>query len=287
MNIIVALLCNWTSGYELALNWKKMMPSNSKIVLWDLMGSSSRPALPDYWVIINFPPPHSYFIPRKTVVFEMEPIRLWKQLDIHSNLFLKVYSHATEYNNIEWHLDFNASEIDVPNLIEKTYENTISSVLSAKYFDPGHIKRINFVKYLEHLNVPIDVYGDNFGKYISYKGSLPAGVKNKGMYPYKYHFNAENHSKQNYFTEKITDAILSECLCFYWGCPNISEYIDPRAYIVLDLDNFEHSAQIVIEAIKHNEWEKRIDIIRQEKRKLVSQLNFFTRLENLLIQQNK
>ena len=40
---------------------------------------------------------------------------------------------------------------------------------------------------------------------------------------YKYVFSCENNSEKNYATEKIWEPILFECLCFYWGCPNLEE----------------------------------------------------------------
>lgn len=282
----IALLCHWTTGKELAKVWNhKFSDESHRVKFWDLLEDSvKRKTPPDYWVIINAPvlfePMIHPFIPARTVVFEMEPIRFWKELDQYEHLFLKVYSHHTEYNNVEWHLDMTMKEVEIPIVKDEEKAERISAVLSEKYFDPGHIKRIQFAKYIEN-RIHLDVYGKNAFEYKNYCGTLPPSDKNLGMFPYRYHFTAENHSKRNYFTEKITDAILSECLCFYWGCPNLSDYIDPRAYIVLDLDDFEGSAQKVEEAIQNQEWEKRIDIIRREKHKLMRDMNFLRRLERL------
>lgn len=273
----VALLCNWTSGYQLAKQYLKMRSKESRIILWDLL--DVKPKYPDYWVIINYSEQYMNIDLSKTIVFEMEPIRLWSSLTSNEHLFFRVCSHEKTYNNLEWHLNLTMDQIYMP--IEKSEEIMISTVLSGKYFDPGHIKRINFVKYIEQT-IDIDVFGTNAFNYKRYRGALPVYEKNNGLFPYKYHFNAENNAKPNYFTEKIVDAILSECLCFYWGCPNISEYIDPRAYIVLDLDDFEKSVQIIREAIEKKEWENRIDIIRKEKLKIMTELSFFPRLEEIL-----
>lgn len=273
----VSLLCNWTDS--LNVYWSKMIPQESNIILTN--------ENPDYWVIINKPPDDmdTRYIPERTIVFQMEP-----HMDQHPEQwgewsspdptnFLKVFTHKTDYNNIEWHLELSADDGEE---IKKNplLDGVVSTVLSDKYYDPGHIKRVNFVKWIENIT-SIDVYGDNTFVYKSYKGFLLYHNKNDGLFPYKYHFNAENHSIPNYFTEKIVDAILSECLCFYWGCPNISEYIDPRAYIVLDLDDILGSLKTVQDAITNDEWGKRIDVIRAEKKKIMKEKNIFVRIEKL------
>jgi hypothetical protein len=88
---------------------------------------------------------------------------------------------------------------------------------------------------------------EQFGqKYIfNYIKSLDIDKKNDGIFSYKYYFMAENNSEHNYITEKLWEPIICECLCFYWGAPNVSDYIDKRAYISLDLDNLEESYNII------------------------------------------
>ena len=103
-----------------------------------------------------------------------------------------------------------------------------------------------------------------------------------GLLPYKYHFAAENNSEYGYATEKIWEPILCETLCFYWGCPNLHEYIDPQSYVQLPLDNFEESLKIVKQAIEEDWWSQRIDIIRREKQKILNELGFFPNLNKII-----
>jgi hypothetical protein len=79
------------------------------------------------------------------------------------------------------------------------------------------------------------------------------------------------------------DAILSECVCFYWGCPNVQDILDPETYIVLNIDDIEGSLQVIQEAIRNQEWERRIGAIRREKRRILTELQLFPRLERELI----
>ena len=270
--IKIQLLCNWTTTYEITQLWKKMLPKDISIEFSNQ---------PDYWIIINAPPPGAYFVPKQTIVFQMEPHmdqhpEQWGEwANPNPTQFLKVFSHTTDYNNLEWHLSLDHDTLMNGGVIEKY--NQLSTVLSDKYNDPGHIKRVDFVKFIEN-DIDIHVYGSNKFNYKNYHGSLPYHHKDAALLKYKYHFNAENHSIPNYFTEKIVDAIMAECLCFYWGCPNISSYINPLAYIVLDLNDIPGSMEIVRQAIENDEWEKRIDVIRTEKKRILVDMNFFTRI---------
>ncbi len=96
----------------------------------------------------------------------------------------------------------------------------------------------------------------------------------------KSQFNAENSNEYNYFSEKIIDALLCECLVFYAGCLNLEDYIDKDAFIRLDLNNPEQSLEIVKTSIENHEWEKRIDLIRQEKKKVLEELNILNIVYN-------
>ena len=133
--------------------------------------------------------------------------------------------------------------------------------------------------------VLIDIYGfSNDHSFKNYKGSSPVNKKELGIEPYRYYFICENNSEYNYMTEKIWEPILCESLCFYWGCPNLSDYIDPKAYISLNMNNFEETYHTIKEAIKNNLWEERLPYIRRERQKILDKYNFFPTLENIIRQ---
>lgn len=276
----IKLLCNWCSSDEISAEWSKMIPSNSSI---KLLTSEDGDEEPDYYVILNCPLKIDKFIPEKTIIFQMEPNmkdkKVWKEwASPDPTKFLRIFDHTSTYNNLEWHLKQSYEQLSNTHS-QKT--KVLSTILSEKYFDEGHIKRVDFVKHIEN-NIQINVYGSNLYSYNNYISPLPKYNKDEGLLPYKYTFTAENNSIPNYFTEKIVDAILSECLCFYWGCPNLEEYIDSQAFIRLDLNDMDASMKIVRQAIENNEWSKRIDAIRREKTKILDELQFFPRLERIL-----
>jgi len=164
--------------------------------------------------------------------------------------------------------------------IEKDSLCVLSTVLSDKYRDPGHIKRVDFVKFLESKGMEIDVFGGNRFNWKNYKGSLPYHNKDNALIPYKYTFNCENFGIKNYCTEKLYDGILAECLVFYSGCINVKDFVDEKAFVYLHLSNFEQDYLTIKKAIEENWWEKRLPYIQKAKLKILTEMQFFPRLES-------
>ncbi len=271
-------LCNWTSTQQLIDDWKKMFLNNSKL---EFVNSDDV----DYYVIINKPQPNDKYDPSRTIVFRMEPYiennPFYNDWYNKKENFLYFLEHNIARNNTEWWLSSTVE--DLHNTVNKNMDN-ISTVVSSQYSMEGHKLRIEFVKYFQtHSKKIMDVFGhDNKFELQNYKGSLPTRAKDKGIFPYKYHFAAENSSIKNYFTEKFYDAILGECLLFYWGCPNVEDFIDSRAFIRLDLHNPQKSLEIIETSINNDEWGKRIHIIKREKEKIIYNFNFFPRVLSLI-----
>mmetsp|Transcript_95510 Transcript_95510/g.279294 ORF Transcript_95510/g.279294 Transcript_95510/m.279294 type:complete len:296 (-) Transcript_95510:4-891(-) len=50
---------------------------------------------------------------------------------------------------------------------------------------------------------------------------------------FSYHFVLviENSRHPNYFTEKLLDAMLAQCVPVYWGCENLRDFFDPEGII--------------------------------------------------------
>jgi hypothetical protein len=278
--ITVKLTCNWLSSKGLADLWNKMTQGGGR---WGRIQVVWNDPNPDYYVVINQPGLNDHIDPAKTFVFRMEPgmekdPKWGEWMAPDENKFLKVFYHAKEYNNIEWHISKTYTELKEMKVSEKGRGDMISTVLSAKYQDPGHKKRIDFVKYLDKISLSVDVYGTDLG-YKNYKGGLPYHTKDNGLMQYRYHFQVENQSIENYFTEKLIDGILSFCLVFYSGHKSVMKHIDPRAYIYLELNDFEHDADIIKQAIANHEYEKRLPYIIAAREKILDEMQFFPRLE--------
>lgn len=286
--IKIRLISNWCDNDELRELWNRMTPNNDykwnniKMIPW------SDNSKEDYQIIINAPksndPPP---ILSKSIVFYMEPRTYvtpppkYDDENPESNEILYIFGKLNNgRNNIEWHLSKTYRQL-LNDPIVKT--KTLSSITSGNKCYKGHQLRSEFLAYIDKNFDNFDLYGKHQLPLKSYRTSLPYYAKDDGLMPYKYTFSSENIDEKDYFTEKIVDAILSECLCFYWGCPNIGDYINSEAYIAIDIANPNDAIQVMKNAIDNNEWEKRIDIIRKEKIKILNELQFFPTLENILL----
>lgn len=128
----------------------------------------------------------------KTIIAKMEPDD--QHVEGESD-YLDVWNVKNGLNTVYWFFPTSYSEIaqDIPPS-RATKGDTVSIVLSSKYYFPGHKKRIDFVKYLEehHPEIDLDIYGaDNTFEFKNYKGHVKD--KSDALIPYKYHFNCENY----------------------------------------------------------------------------------------------
>ena len=296
--IRIKMLCNWCSSKALCNEWSNMCQRGYS---WKNIEITWDDCNIDYWVIINKPCDNSYYDPKRTIVFQMEPwvnneshlwgVKTWGEwAEPDENKFLAVRGRKTKcHNNAFWQLELNCNE-----LIDLKYENenkmdAVSSICSSKYYDEGHIARIDFLKFLETKGgIPLDIFNqDNQHSFKTYRGPLtPYADKSKGIAPYKYYFMVENNYEENFITEKIWEPILCETLVFYYGCPNVCDHIDPEAFVQLDMCDFEKSYQIIKQAIEEDWWSKRIEAIRREKKKILNELAFFPVIENIISKRN-
>lgn len=218
------------------------------------------------------------FDPSKTIVIKAEPKVLRDRFDpsLYNDSLDKENLKTYEFLTLWGWLGLNYDQINTPSNFEKT--KTLSTIISANSGLPGHIERLNFLPYLDTIqNADYQMYGDErgnrgiFQKYKHYAGKLEQ--KKDGLCAYKYHYNSENCIQDNYFSEKFAESLLSECLTLYTGCSNLEKYIDERAFIRIDLSDYERALVKIKRAIKENQWEQRIDIIRQEKQKMLNELS--------------
>ncbi len=248
----------------------------------------------DYYVIINSPPADEQYEPKKTIVFQMEPwvadpakkwgVKTWGEwAEPDPQKFFKVFTHKTHLNNVQWQIDYPFYNKDKPIMANK--QDKIATICSQKNFDEGHLLRNNFIRFIATADKPlIEVWGrENYHSFQSYKGCVPEDNKYNIYANYKYVLAVENNSERNYATEKIWESILCEALCFYWGCPNLEEYIDPRAFVRLPLEDPAAALQIVQQAIQENWWSQRIEVIKQMKAKILHELGFFPLIKSFTL----
>ena len=275
--IKVKMLCNWCSSEELCKQWAKMAEYNYTWKHIQMVWEGEY----DYTVVINST--RETYDPEKTIVYQMEPwvkdetkhwgVKTWDKWIAPECAYLRG-RNTPHLNTIQWLVEQTYEDWSLP--ITKT--KTLSTICTSKYWDEGHILRINMLRYFEEKGLEIDIYGkENTHKFIQYKGALDDNEKSKGILPYKYYFMMENSFEDNYASEKIWEPILSESLCFYYGCKNLATHIDSRAYVQLDL-SCETSYQLICKAIQEDWYTQRLPYIKAAKRDILNRLYFFPTL---------
>lgn len=282
----IKLLCNYRDDIN---EWY------SKFLINDYHNLTFDKNNPDYYVLINHPflnNKKQHYENDKTIYVYNEPSvtrkiwETWKKKETFLCDNLQPWS--------PWHLDFNINDL-IKLKIQKNenYKKTITCLTTDLNMLEGHKLRLNFLKYLDILsqfNINSEIYGrKKTGIYDklnlkNYKGDV--NKRNDVLLPYYYHFMAENTSEVNYFTEKILDPILSETLCFYWGCPNIKNYLHEKSFIEIDLHKPKIAIETIIKSINNNEYEKRLKYIKETKKKILYELNPMTIIQNNIKEYN-
>jgi hypothetical protein len=283
--IRVLLMSSWCPSQQLIDIWNRM--SEDGQYCWkNIRIVAQEPC--DYYCIINRPFPDAQYDPERTIVFRMEPYMekdegQWGDFaKPDTSKFKFVGYHDTHYNNNEWHLSKTYQQLSSEPVVKNPeFDRILSTILSDKYKDPGHIKRVDFIKFIEN-KMDVHVFGSDKFLWKNYKGSLPDHQKDDSLFPYKYSFNVENHSIKNYYTEKLIDGILAETLVFYSGCFNARDYIDERAFVYLELSNFNHDYNVIRRAIDEDWHSQRLPYIKEAKKKILNELQFFPRLDKII-----
>ncbi len=166
----------------------------------------------------------------------------------HKNI---VYSH----NANPWFVGKSYDELMSQSKTDKS--KLISVVSSNKVFTEGHKKRYDFVvKLKEHFGNKLDVFGRGINNFDD---------KWEVLSDYKYTIAIENDFIDDWVTEKYFDCIFANSLPFYYGCPNLETYVNQNSFIRIDINDFEKSIKAIEEAINNNEYEKRTQLLQEQK----------------------
>ena len=283
-DITVGVITNWTDGDNIVRQWQRQFPNNGA---WKgvRLVTSDADAAPHFTLVINHPRNQDLPIKAETsIVVHMEPYEGTSQYgdwaQPNSTRFLHVHSRDFAPNFLEWHLDISYDQLATTSP-SKTAD--LSAIVTGKRLSLGHHFRLDLIHHLESIGQAIDVFGlDNNESFRNYRGALPWLDKREGLAPYRYTIAVENNSENNYVTEKLTDAILSECLPFYWGCPNLEDIIDPDSFIRLPSDDITAATSIIREAIAKDEYSRRLPAIKRSKEKLLNSLQLAPTISRLV-----
>ncbi len=93
----------------------------------------------------------------------------------------------------------------------------------------------------------------------------------------------ETISVPDYFSEKLADSYLSLCYPIYYGCSNIDNYFDKRAYSLVDIHDINNSIKVIREILDNdNFYDERLKYIVEAKNKYLQEYSIFPVLSKIL-----
>jgi hypothetical protein len=203
----------------------------------------------------------------------------------YPELFLKQFDLIIGPKNVIHHSYYKHHEM-YPWLFKNvSFTKLLTSNITNKHKDlciiasdatwlQGHRNRFAFVnKMIGHFKDKIDVYGRGFNTF---------DCKYEILKNYKYSICIENSNLPDYFTEKINECYLAECMPIYFGCTNIGDYYDIDSMVSIDISNFQNAISKIENAIQSNLWEQNLEKIRLMKIKYLEQFHLPIGLVNIL-----
>jgi len=161
--------------------------------------------------------------------------------------------YAKDYNDI--------ARLDTPKL------KNLSILVSNKAVTLEHKKRLEFVlRIKKHFKDKVDLFG---------RGFAYVGDKLDGIAPYKYHLVLENSSYKNYWTEKLADCYLGRAFPIYYGCPNLSDYFDPKSFLQIDIESFDETVRRIEEIIDSDLYDAVVPNINKSRDAVLNKYNMF------------
>jgi len=172
--------------------------------------------------------------------------------------------------------------VDIPynDLVELDHKKTknLSVIDSGKLVTKDHKFRLDLINGLrsKYPN-DIDIWGKINGNL------LPDRDKQKGLLDYKYYLSIENGRTNNYFSEKLCDAILCLCMPIYWGCKKIHEFLPNGSYYLIDdTKPVEQIIDEIINISKSDYREKNIENLKLARNMILEKYNIWPTIESLV-----
>ena len=124
----------------------------------------------------------------------------------------------------------------------------ISMIYSDKQYLTGHKLRHEVARSIQG----IDLFGRGTPRPLLYKEDA--------LVDYRYSIVIENAKTENYFTEKLVDALIVGTVPIYWGCPNVEVFFNTKGIIVV---NSLEEIQEVVGSLTENDYLNRIEYIKE------------------------
>ena len=151
---------------------------------------------------------------------------------------------------------------------------SVSTVCSSKAMKhANHARRLEFISAIKSRFPELDWYG---------KGIREIKKKTDALDGYQYHIAVENHIAPHHWTEKISDSIISGCLTFYVGDPDLGQVLPPESFIPVPANDVDRAVEIIRSAIASDEYSKTLPAINEARRLIHEKYNFYAQIVALI-----
>lgn len=231
----------------------------------------------DYYIVMDkLPARYSYLDPDRILLFQREPPYI--STDFHEHRGGRKFGYDRLHHLSIWYIRKTYDELLAMEYAPKP--KALSAIVSNKTWMEGHRLRLRFIKeFARKYPLLLDLYGIGLDVAEScYKGAI--GDKFEGLRDYRYSLGFENGRVENYFTEKLTDCLLSWTVPIYWGCPNIFDYFPEGAIEPVDI---EATDQIdTVPAIAERPIDgARIKALEEARIKILNEYNFWPSIHRI------
>ena len=284
----IIFYCNWGNNTSELLNIYKKNTKNN-LGIWNNLNGVIDINIADIVIFVEGIPNNfdlNCLKNKKVICFPREPF-------VNKNWEKYNFRYGYTYNNF-FHVFTNPEFIGktydfLNNLKYTTHEKKLSAIISNKNCGIGYSLRRNLlIKMSKEYPDLCDIYGAGWSNELgtSYKGKLNAYHNNSentktkydGLINYKYSLCIENCNKNNYFTEKITDAILCWTIPIYYGCTNISNYFPKDSYYEINIRD-ENSIEQIKTIINKPITEKNILALEEARNLILNKYNIWNMIE--------
>lgn len=175
---------------------------------------------------------------------------------------------------LDWWIGKTYDELRDLTLPDKTRE--LSAIASTKDWITGHRVRGEFVERVAREFPEVDIFGRGRNEELDDKWD--------GLAPYRYSLAIENTSKNDYWTEKISDCFLSYTVPMYFGATNISRYFPKNSYIWLPLDEPREALRIIRDTFERDDWNSRLPALQEARGLVLDKYSLFAQITGLVHQ---
>lgn len=193
----------------------------------------------------------------------------------HSRLFKLVRGHAKVQSRSMRGTAFEQGYAFLPHHVEpgQPEKTKMLSIISSTLAQlPGQIARNNFVNSITDPDIQQHMFG---------RGRREMLSKTEGLDDYRFTLAVENSAIPGYFTEKITDPILRECVPIYFGAPDVLDYFPSESVLILPSLTLE-AFRDVLALVSEKEYLQRLPALREAKRRLIEEYRLCCWLSNKL-----